>query len=561
MSEAGIRSKSTEEPKGAAGPLFEPGAGPPSPVARALGRLRALSKPVKILIGTTAVVVALVLGWFAWRSSNENYAVLFSDLSEEDAASVVAKLKELKVPYRVADGGRVSVPEARVHELRLEIAGAGLRRGGSVGFETFDKPRLGATEFEQKVLYRRALEGELVRTISSISSVASARVHIVSPEKSVLLSRREPGSASVVVKLAPGRQLDPPEVAAIVNLVAAAVPGLSPDHVALATTEGVLLKKPRAEGAEGEDLAADDSASETRALESALEARAREILERVVGPGHADVRVSAELDFSKVERTEDHYQPDKRALRSEELSVEKQADTLGDRVAGVPGAESNLPTEDDGGDGEADPEKLRAVVRHQHTRNFEVDHVAEKTSSHVGRVRRLSVAVLVDGVMGEDGVTMTERDPREIERLTSLVRGAVGIDDSRADVLTVESIPFALAAAEAGEPQVAAAPAEAAPREAWKKWAPYAGGGALLVLLIVIVAARRRRRRREEIAEAHALAAAATPPVQIEANEVIAIEDKREMARRKAEEDPATAALVIRHWLGGADDAAVRDAA
>lgn len=552
------RGRGADDAKAPRAGSFDSVAGAPSTLSRLVARARALSKPARILIATTALALVIALVWLAWRSSNEPFAVLFSDLSEEDAAGVVAKLKELKVPYRVGDGGRVSVPEGRVHELRLEIAGAGLRKGGAVGFETFDKPRLGATEFDQKVLYRRALEGELVRTISSISSVASARVHIVSPERSVLLSRREPGSASVVVKLAPGRELAGAEVTAIVNLVAAAVPGLSPEHVALATTEGVLLKKPRAEGADGDTASSDESASDTRALEASLEARAREILERVVGPGHADVRVSAEMDYSRIERTEDRYRPDKRVLRSEELSVERTADASQDSVAGVPGAESNLPTEEDD-EPKSDEERLRTVVRHQHTRNFEVDHVAEKTSSRVGRIKRLSVAVLVDGVVGEDGTSMGERDPREIERLTSLVRGAVGIEDARSDVLTVESIPFALPPADLAGPPVEAEPQAAPPTSVWRRWAPYAGVGAVVLLLVVVLAVRRRRRRRAEVTAR--LLEAATPPIQIEASEPLTIADKRERARKRAEEDPATAALVIRHWLGGAADAAVRDAA
>lgn len=541
--------------------MSDSAAAAPSLASRAMARLTDLSRPVKILIGSTLVVIALFVGWLAWRSSNEPFVVLFSDLTEEDSSGVVAKLKELKVPYRVAEGGRVSVPESRVHELRLEIAGAGLRKGGAIGFESFDKPRLGATEFEQKVLYRRALEGELVRTISSISSIVSARVHIVSPERSVLLSRREPGSASVVVKLAPGRELDSREVAAIVNLVAAAVPGLSRDHVALATTDGVLLKKPRAEGSEAGESAADDSAAETRAFELELEARARAIVERIVGEGHADVRVSAELDFSRVERSEDRYQPDKRALRSEELSVEKQSDAVGDRVAGVPGAESNLPTEEGDEDATEDPERTRGVLRHQHTRNFEVDHVVEKTINQVGRVKRLSVAVLVDGVPSEDGSAMVERDPRDIERLSALVRGAIGIDAARADVLTVDSIPFALPATPVDEPVDAAAAPAPPPREAWKKWAPYGAAAAGALLLLVVVLALRRRRSRRAAIETARLIAATAPPVQIEATPLVALADKREQARRKADEDPATAALVIRHWLGGADESTARAAA
>ena len=180
------------------------------------------------------------------KSANPPYAILFSGLEQEDASAVIAKLKEMKVPYRATgNGGTIEVPEAQATELRLDMAGSGLPRGGAVGFESFDKMRLGATEFEQRILYRRALEGELSRTIGSITAVQSARVHLVLPEKSVFVSRNEPASASVIVKLRGGRSLGGGEINSIVHLVSSSVAGLAPDHVAVVSTEGVVLHKPR----------------------------------------------------------------------------------------------------------------------------------------------------------------------------------------------------------------------------------------------------------------------------------------------------------------------------
>ena len=543
---------------------------PSSPLAAArvaFGRLvaaiRGLGKPAKIFLVTMVVAAIGIGGFFTYRATSEPYAVLFSQLTTDDAAGVVAKLKELKVPYRVIDGGRIEVPEARVHELRLEVAGAGLPRGGGVGFESFDKMRLGATEFEQRVMFRRAMEGELSRTISTVSAIESARVHLVMPEKSVFVGRREPASASVVVKLRAGKDLGGGEINAIVHLVSSAVPDLAPDHVALATTEGVLLKKPRQSDAEGGDASGDEeNGAEARALETKLEDRARAIIERIVGPGHADVRVSAEMDFSKIEHTEDHYEPQKAVLRSEELSYEKQAGSPDDTMAGVPGAESNLPTGSDPEAGDSTSTMAPGVVRHEHTRNYEVDRVSEKRTSKAGSIKRLAVAVVVDGVPVTDdsgNTHMQQRDPVEIDRLTDLVRSAVGADERRADVVTVDSIPFAMS-----EADLAAANAPAAPQPAVeltldkkilakKNWPFLGAGGGVLLLVVVFAMISRRRRRLRALRESE----------PVKPLEGIALPDAvelpklppREEALRRAAEDPATAALVIRHWLGTAGEA------
>lgn len=541
-------------------PNASAGATPASPLARAgvlfsraVSKIRGLGKPAKILLVTTLVATIAIAGWFGIRAANEPYAVLFSQLSADDASSVVAKLKEMKVPYHVVDGGRIEVPEARVHELRLEIAGAGLPRGGGVGFESFDKMRLGATEFEQRTMYRRAMEGELTRTISTVSAVESARVHLVMPEKSVFVSRREPASASVVVKLRPGRELGAGEIQSIVHLVASAVPELTPDHVALATTEGVLLKKPRHGEGEDGDGGDEENQAEVHALENKLEERARTMLEKVVGPGHADVRVTADMDFSRVEHTEDHFEPKSGVLRSEELSVEKTQGSTDDTVAGVPGAESNLPT-GDAPEPDALSENGQGVLRHEHTRNWEMNRVSEKRVSRTGTLKRIAVAVILDGVPITDdkGVTrLVQRNPVEIDRLTEVVRSAVGADERREDVVTVDSIPFALSEADLeAKPEVAAAPPPAK-FDYKKNWKLLAAGAGALAFIVLIALVRRRRRRLLALREAPALTALQTANGALPEAVEVPMLDVRAEALRRAAEDPATAALVIRHWLGG----------
>lgn len=543
--------------------------------ARVRGVVTGLSRPARVLIGST-LGVALILGaWLVFRSVNEPYATLFTQLDREDAGALVAKLKELKVPYRLSgDGTIVEVPEAKVHELRLELAQAGLPRGGGVGFESFDKMRLGATEFEQRVLYRRALEGELARTIGSIAAVQSARVHLVLPEKSVFVSRSEPASASVVVKLRGGRLLSPGEISGVVRLVASAVPGLGPDRVTLVTTEGTLLHGVNggAQGAQGADgaLGADPTASSAaRSMESNLEARAREMLERVMGPSHVDVRVTAEMDLARVERQEDLYNPSKTSLRSETASKEMQTGGEGITAAGVPGAESNVP----GGDPTATAASATPagkVVKESHTRNFEVDHVQEKRVTTGGVLRRLTVAVVVDGVRPQGGGAAVVRSKEELAKIASLVKAAVGVDEKRGDLVTVESVPFdevePAAAATATPKGIAWAPLA---EKAKKYWKFLAAAAAVLVLLVAFKV--RRAKTRAQIAAAELAAAeAAKAPVLIATSEsdkgelpagpdapkaLEAPRDWRAEAHERAEIDPATAALVLRSWLGSAEAA------
>jgi flagellar M-ring protein FliF len=527
--------------------------------------LRSLSKPARVLLVSTTAAATLFIAYLAYNQSHEPYAILFSQLEQDDAAGAVAKLKEMKTPYRLQAGGStIEVPESRVGETRLELASAGLPRGGGVGFESFDKMRLGATEFEQRVLYRRALEGELARTIGTLGAVQSARVHLVLPEKSIFVTRNEPASASIVLRLRSGRALGGSEVAAIVHLTAASVPALTPDRVALVTTDGLLLRRPHvtAEGAmaEGEE----DRGSQQRAIEVQLEDRARAMLEKVVGTGHADVRVTAELDPAHVEHSEDHYDPTTAVLRSEESSVERAALGADDSVAGVPGAESNLPggaavgvlakaltTPSAKGDAGA-PNPGVAVAKaggeqpfHEtHTRNFEMDHVSDKRVVSPGSLKRITVAAVLDGVVRTEGgqKKVVPLDRAELEKLGVLVRSAVGAKDSRGDVVTVDSMPFAEGTTSLEAADVVPALTPAKPLRAYIAAASAAG-----VLLLLAAGSTVVARRRSKVRRATQLLAPAFAPQQLAAAPVPI--DLRAAAMARAASDPATAALVLRAWL------------
>jgi len=561
----------------------------PVQVTAALKKARALlvglSRPARILLVSTLVSATALVSFLGYNSSHEPYAVLFSQLDQDDAAGVVAKLKELKLPYRLDTGGTtIEVPESRVGELRLELASAGMPRGGGVGFESFDKMRLGATEFEQRVLYRRALEGELARTIGTISAVQTARVHLVLPEKSVFVARAEPASASIVIRLRSGRTIGAPEVAGIVHLTAASVPGLTPDHIALVTTAGEMLKRPRAAGDGAGQEADDDRGSQERVVASELEERARAMLERVVGAGHVDVRVTAELDTARVEHTEDHYDPTKSTLRSEESTTERSAGTPDDSVAGVPGAESNMPP----GAASATPPKkadpkaaedggARPVAalggaqatdqpyRKSFTRNFEVDHVSDRRTIAPGTLKRIGVAVLVDGIARtENGQrTVIARDRAELDRFAALVRSAVGASDARGDMVTVDSAPFEESEAAL---EAAATPPPAAPAlpfmKRWRAYLPAAAGAVVLLVLVVgaSIVARRRNRATQVIAVESRVIPPTVDPAQLGPAKEEAPVDLRALAMERAASDPATAALVLRFWLGTSDTGVAKSA-
>jgi flagellar M-ring protein FliF len=551
--------------------------------ARTRQRFLGLSRPARLLLFSTGVLAVVFGAFVAMQRANEPYLPLFSQLDREDAAAIVSKLKELKVPYRLeSDGTTIEVPESKARELRLELAGSGLPRGGGVGFESFDKMRLGATEFEQRVLYRRALEGELTRTIGTLGAVESSRVHLVLPEKSVFITRGEPATASIMLRLRSGRTLGSSEVGAVVHLVASAVPGLQADHIAVVTTDGVTLHRPRKsgsagdpEGAEGEE----DARVAARSYETSLEDRVRAMLERVVGPGHADVRVTAEIDPARVERLEEHYDPTKSALRSEEQSIEHGAGDTSGWVAGVPGAESNLPMGAAKGSNappktaispaasasaalSAPPAVATAGttgVRESHTRNYELDHVSEKRTVGGGALKRVTVAVVLDGVKADKAIVARSRE--ELDKLGMLVRSAAGANDARGDLVTVESLPFASAIDSPVEVAVVA-PVAADKVRLLRRWAPV-GLGALLVLAAAGVVLRRRQVRGQAVSVAQLSGAGAEPLSAIESAIHPALDsgDLRAQALSRATQDPATAALVLRFWLGTAAASEMRDTA
>ncbi len=403
-----------------------------------------------------AVLLGVTLGLFVglgallfWAGTPE-YGVLYAGLPLEDAADVAEQLRADGVPFRLEGGGRtVLVPADKVYDLRLSLAGQGIPKGGVVGFEIFDRSGFGMTDFAQKVNYTRALEGELTRTIRGLDGVDGVRVHLVMPERRLFEAEAKPASASVVLQLRPGRRLTAKQVRGIVHLVASSVEGLEPDGVTVVDSRGTVLYQ--SEG-DAPALLAASQLEYKRAYEKDVERRVRELLERVTGPGGAVVRVAAEFDFSRVQETSEVYDPEAVAVRSEERVSENSTGPAG--PAGVPGVASNVPGSDvaQGVQGQ-NPQGAGAggtpasSSRETETVNYEVSKTVRRVEREAGALKRLSVAVAVDGTYKEppeEGGTreFVPRPPEELDQIRALVEKAVGADPARGDAVEVTSIPF-----------------------------------------------------------------------------------------------------------------------
>jgi flagellar M-ring protein FliF len=529
------------------------------------GALPRIKKMLLVLVASATLIGAVTL---AMVSSTISYEYLFTDLSTEDAATIVAKLAELKVPHQVgANGTAILVPKERVHTVRLQLAGLGLPRGGGVGFELFDKSQFGATEFEQQVNFRRALEGELSRTINTIGAVRSARVHLVLPERSVFVLRQQAGSASVVLQLKPGQDFGRREVDAVVHLVASAVPGLSSQRVSVVSSDGATLRRPRESDADTAGVG-DGLAESELELARTLESRVRELLERIVGAQRADVRVRLTLDPRVRERTEEHYDPKGTVLRSEHRTTEGAG--AGRSESGVPGSRSNLweDSESSEGDGETSPHEedyyleadSKTGTRETTTRNWDVDRVTEKTKTPAGGIERLSIAVLVDGVYEEvDGARQFRvRDQKELAQLAGLVKGAVGFDEARGDVLNVESARFA-DTEPSMEPDI---PPPVRMLPPWFRWYYAILPAGVLVALGIAAAMRMMRGTKGKEAGFGSLALGGrdavvefgpalgqVPGLPEARRRTVDFGQLRSAAIELAERDPDTASAILREWL------------
>lgn len=390
--------------------------------------------PLKKKISLIAVIVmtiALMAGIMLW-SERIDYQVLYSNLTQEDAGQVVSKLKEMKVPYKV-DGNAIYVPSNKVYEVRLDLAAQGVPQGGGIGFEIFDKNQLGVTEFVQRLNYVRALQGELARTIRGLAEVDQVRVHIAIPERTIFTEKEEKPSASIFLKLKPGRVLSQGQIGGIVHLVSSSIEGLSPENVTVIDNMGNLLSKP----SEGDVLADAKQRDYQKSVDKDYEGKLSSMLEGIVGKGKAIVRVTTKIDYAQVEKTEESFDPDTIAMRSVQRSSEKSG---GSASGGIPGVLSNQP----GQQPATASSSPNSSQKQSENINYEVSRSVSKIIQPRGEVKSISVAVLVDGTYKKekDKQVYQARSDTEMKKYDEIIRAAIGFNKDRGDQVIVENVPF-----------------------------------------------------------------------------------------------------------------------
>lgn len=395
-------------------------------------------------LGMMAAVAAGIIAFFIYltsRLASPEMSLLYADLDAQDSGQIIARLEQMNVPYRIGEeGGKIFVPQDQVGRTRVVMAEDGLPSGGSIGYEIFDRSEgLGTTNFVQNINHVRALEGELARTIRSVSSVKQARVHLVLPRRELFSRDRQEPSASIVLMLGGSRSLDRQQVSSIQHLVAAAVPGLKPTMVSIIDDQGNLLARGTEEGNVSQTAG---RAEEMRVgYESRLVRTIEELLARSLGPGNVRAQVSAEMDFDRVTENAEIFDPDGQVVRSTQV-VEEQATNQDGAPAGVT-VGNNLPDalpELDSGSG-----SQSQTSRTEETVNYEITKTVKTHIREAGMVRRLSVAVMVNGKTVQDGEGNPTYEPRsaeELEKITALVRTAVGYDEVRGDSIEVVEMPF-----------------------------------------------------------------------------------------------------------------------
>lgn len=488
-----------------------------------------------LAIGGLLVAALLFLG-VRLRSPQE-YAPLFTRLEPQDAGEVIAALDEKKIPYKVSeDKGAILVPRDAVYKTRMVLAAEGLPKGGSVGFEIMDKPNFAATDFERKMSYLRGLQGELSRTISQLSGVEAARVHIVIPQPSLFIEKEKPATSAVFLKLKPGAELAQEQVKGIVHLVSRSVEGLKPENVTIIDSSGRVLSANLEEDGPGAGAIA--RLETERRFQKQLEDNLTRLLESVFGAKNVVTTVSAQLSFDEKTVSTNLFQPitnDEGIARSVK-ELEERFKGEGSPVGGVPGMSSNV--EGAGNipsyqvSGSSGPSEYE---RREVTRNFEVNQVQEHTVIAPGAVQRLSVAVVVNKQLSAE----------QQQAIEKTVAAAIGYDPERKDQITVIGEPFDTSLAKRLEEQLAAD--ASARRAALIRNYALAGAACLLLILVGAIALRRLRRP---------LAAPPEIPAPLPEQAAIEVsEEEREKKRIRAEVErlakvhPEKVADLVRAWL------------
>ncbi len=404
-----------------------------------LDGLKALGPGRLIAMGAVALGVLGLFLVLALRSSNPRMGLLYGDLDLREAAQMADALERQHIAHQLGAGGsELLVPADQIAQARMLLARNGLPTGGSIGYEIFDRgDGLLANQFTQTINQTRALEGELARTIQTIHGVRGARVHIVLPRREPFARTQQDAQASVLLSLAGNGRLDHEEVQAILNLVAAAVPGLRPDNIALADTRGTLLARA---GQPAGTLAAAASLAELQHdAEQRLSRAVEEMLQRSLGAGHVQAQAAIEMDLDRLQETQEKFDPDGQVVRSTQNVTDNNRSTETPQSTSV---QNNLPNAPDAGNGAAGTQEQRQ----EETTNYEIGKTVRNLVREHPQIRRISLAVLVDGVEERDdkgAMHWRARTADELTRISTLVRTAIGYDEKRGDHVEVVNMPFA----------------------------------------------------------------------------------------------------------------------
>lgn len=437
-------------------------------MARLAERFSALPPMRKAWLAGGLLLFLALVGLSAVWSARPDYRVLFSNLNDKDGGAIVAQLSKMNVPYRFSEGGgAVLVPADQVHDVRLKLAQTGLPKGSTVGFELMDNARFGTTQFQERLNFQRGLEGELVRSITALSAVESARVHLALPNQNGFFRDQQKPSASVLLTLHGGQTLDRAQIAGIVHLVSASVPELSPKSVSVLDQTGAMLSDSGDGAGGGLDS---NQVQHVARVEALYTKRILDILEPIVGRDNLRAQVTAELDFSQSESTTEEFKPNQggvpAAVRSAQVSENGAGGAGGLLASGVPGAATNQPQAAasapingaaqtlqtaQAGQGGA----LGAGGRRDAVTNYEIDKTVRVVRAATGGVRRLTVAVVVNHRSTTDKKGQTQSQPltpEEIDKLLALVQETVGFSKERGDSVKVINAPFRAPAQDKLEP-------------------------------------------------------------------------------------------------------------
>ncbi len=522
-------------------------------------------RKIMLMLGVAAVVAVMVAVWM-WGQKSD-YRVLFSNFSDRDGGAIVAELEKMNIPYKYAEGGAaILVPAERVYDARLKLASQGLPKGGNVGFELMENQKLGASQFVEQVNFQRAMEGELARSIESVSAVQAARVHLAIPKDSIFVSEKKTPTASVLLNLHPGRVLDTQQISAIVHLVASSVPELSPKNVTLVDQNGSLLSDTsKAASATGMDPS---QIKYVQDLQQSVVKRIESIISPIVGSENVRAEATADVDFSHSEQAVESYKPnqtpDKITIRSQQTSESLNGTA---NPGGVPGALSNQPPAPTPAPITAPGQSPKATAsaamgantRKDATTNYEVDKTIQYVQQGSGGLKRLSVGVVVNYRKTTDKsgkVTMKPLTAAETTQINNLVKEAMGYNQARGDTLNVVNSPFASV-----EPEtIPELPLWKQPENILvaKQTGKYLLMGAALLLLYL----RVLKPMLKKIAEAPAVPALthtahAPHVVQGAHGELIELPDVHRnyqesltRAQKLANEDPRVVANIVKTWVG-----------